>query len=82
MWIRSQNKKKLVKLKNIKIEHYTSADLKKVFDGCFIQVDEAGGIGDYSSEEKAIKVLDVIQTIMHDAGEDAVFIMPQDEEVK
>ena len=93
MIIRSQDKKIIVNLNNI--DTIDIADLQvRCFNGVF---DTAVVIGTYSTEEKAIKVLDMIQDkyaeyakVASAFGEDIrglyvlprVFQMPQDEEVE
>lgn len=89
MWIRSQNKELLVDTKTLGIKH-------EVDDFCQILFKEFSDqyivLGEYSTTEKALKVLDMIQEkIMHgnrlikkdkyDLRIDAVFEMPQDDEV-
>lgn len=49
MWIRSQDKKKLTEIHDVTIYHD-----KQIWAGCSF-------IGEYSTEEKALKVLDEIQ---------------------
>lgn len=50
MWVRSQDKKKLKEIHDVTIYHD-----KQIWAGCSF-------IGEYSTEEKALKVLDEIQT--------------------
>lgn len=50
MWIRSQDRKKLTEIHDVTIYHD-----KQIWAGCSF-------IGEYSTEEKALKVLDEIQT--------------------
>lgn len=94
MWIRSQDRKQLAELKNMRIIHYTSVSGDKEFDDCFIGMDEAGNIGDYSSEEKALKVLDMIDAFKNEPLQienlqsvyihdyEKTFQMPKDSEVE
>ena len=84
MIIRSQDKKVIVNLDNI--DTIDIADLQvRCFNGVF---DTAVVIGTYSTEEKAIKVLDMIQNayVKCEAntawGDDIAFQMPSDEEVE
>lgn len=49
MWIRSQDRKKLTEIHDVTIYHD-----KQIWAGCSF-------IGEYSTEEKALKVLDEIQ---------------------
>lgn len=50
MWVRSQNRKRLTEIHDVTIYHD-----KQIWAGCSF-------IGEYSTEEKALKVLDEIQT--------------------
>lgn len=69
MWIRSQDRKKLTEIHDVTIYHD-----KQIWAGCSF-------IGEYSTEEKALKVLDEIQKqIEYPYNE--VFQMPQDEDVE
>lgn len=95
MLIRSQDKNILVNF-NTAVRIYANGADKKVIevtyattDGRFCLYDK---LGKYSTEEKAIKVLDMIQDKYEnvkyenahgdsDCGEYASFQMPQDEEV-
>lgn len=90
MWIRSQSKKQLI----------NANDLYIGIRGKYYSISTGKGVdlGTYASEEKAIKVLDMIQDfeIRHqanlllaiyrepngDAEENMVFQMPQDSEVE
>lgn len=90
MWIRSQSKKQLVNANEL----YIGKREKKHF----ISTGKGIDLGTYASEEKAIKVLDMIQDfeIRHQANlllaiyrepngnaeENMVFQMPQDSEVE
>lgn len=71
MWIRSQDRKKLTEIHDVTIYHD-----KQIWAGCSF-------IGEYSTEEKALKVLDQIQYNMelfeHELA--MVFQMPTDTEV-
>lgn len=75
MWIRSQDRKKLTEIHDVTIYHD-----KQIWAGCSF-------IGEYSTEEKALKVLDEIHSIL-DANEwdisnlRVVFEMPADEDVE
>lgn len=77
MWIRSQNKKVLCKCEEVYLgDHY---------DYYQIETDK-WLLGEYSTEEKALKVLDVIQTHLEHleykvSGREVIFQMPQDDEV-
>ena len=83
MWIRSQDKKQLIKADDFTLF---------VEEGKFWICCNYSGVGDYSTEEKAMKVLDMIQKeirILEIAkiecgcytNYDTVFQMPSDEEV-
>ena len=90
MWIRSQSKKQLINANDLYIGKYR--------EKYFISTGKVNDLGMYSSEEKAIKVLDMIQDfeIRHQANlllaiyqesndnaeENMVFQMPQDSEVE
>lgn len=57
MWVRSQNKKDLINCKNLGIR-------KRLNEYVVVSISECGDfytLGSYSSEEKALKVLDEIQ---------------------
>lgn len=91
MWIRSQDKSRLIKAKNV-IEiidqgHVLSTDFSFKWRIYVNQVK----VGEYSSEEKALKVLDDIQReilkIMSNGTTfgfepPKIFLMPQDDEVE
>lgn len=79
MIIRSQDKKKIFNLEQIrKIDCETNS----------VMVDDISVIGTYSTEEKAIKVLDMIQNAYVECeantawGDDIAFQMPSNEEVE
>jgi len=90
MLIRSQNKEFLINLNNSFVIEVVGieGDFKVV---CSDQCNDYS-VGCYSTKEKAIKVLDMIQEVYcnfmsvknDDAwnGKDAVFCMPADEDVK
>lgn len=69
MWIRSQDRKKLTEIHDATIYHD-----KQIWAGCSF-------IGEYSTEEKALKVLDEIQK-RTEYLYPKVFQMPQDWEVE
>lgn len=69
MWIRSQDKKILTEIHNLDID-----DINQIWAGCSF-------IGEYSTEEKALKVLDEIQK-RTEYLYPKVFQMPQDWEVE
>lgn len=68
MWIRSQNLAVLVKVNEICIE-----DKTKIWADGYL-------IGKYSTEKKALLVLDMIERVAMYPG-NALFQMPQDDEV-
>lgn len=72
MWIRSQDRKILTEIHNLDID-----DINQICDGSSL-------LGKYSSEEKALKVLDQIQYNMEPFEHEPtmVFQMPQDEDVE
>lgn len=71
MWIRSQDRKKLTEIHDVTI--YRD---KQIWAGCSF-------IGEYSTKEKALSVLDEIQRfIYHIDNLYATFQMPQDEDAE
>lgn len=72
MWVRSQDRKILTEIHNLDID-----DINQIWDGSSL-------LGKYSSEEKALKVLDQIQYNMEPFEHEPtmVFQMPQDEDVE
>lgn len=72
MWIRSQDKTVLVEVNEICIEEKT-----KIWSDGYL-------IGKYSTEEKALKVLDEIQELIYFNAKDNGFTyqMPKDDEVR
>ena len=73
MWIRSQDKTRLIKPDYIRIN---GNDIEAIhFDMLCTE------IGEYSSEEKTLKVLDMIQKSIS-SHENFVFQMPLDSEVE
>ncbi|MGN1337369.1 MAG: hypothetical protein ACI4WW_02725 [Candidatus Coprovivens sp.] len=79
MWIRSQDKESLV--------HCIIVDIMKNRNGQYIIEAFVSGfngmysLGVYSTKEKALKVLDMIETFLNE-GISGTFPMPQDNEVK
>lgn len=69
MWIRSQDKKKLKEIHDVSIYHDT-----KIWADCSF-------IGEYSTKEKALLVLDMIEKVSMYQG-NTLFQMPQDWEVE
>lgn len=96
MWIRSQDKELLIKVKEVYISNNSLKNLwlKELYKketlilNYLIQTDMTA-LGTYSTKEKAMKVLDMIQERLfyierfgaHHTNE-IVFQMPQDEEVE
>lgn len=74
IWIRSQNKLKLTECKEIIIDQNDCFEY--IFEGYAID-DIPTILGMYSTEEKAIKVLDMIQKHI-ETHSNNVFQMPQD----
>lgn len=99
MLIRSQDKKNLIPIMPIgitEIVRSSRGEINKVDGYAIYSYDNANTIlGNYSTEEKAIKVLDMIEDAYnkcfafsmgndgyyHEARESKVFQMPQDSEV-
>ena len=81
MIIRSQNKKELHNLETIKMIKIVTNSQKHL-----VEVNSQKTIGTYSTEEKAIKVLDMIENACRNMAfiDEAavVFQMPQDESVE
>lgn len=76
MWIRSQDKKDLINSKNLGIR-------KRLNEHVVVSISECGDfypLGSYSSEEKALKVLDRIEELIENQC-GLTFYMPQDDEV-
>lgn len=69
MWIRSQDRKKLTEIHDATIYHD-----KQIWAGCSF-------IGEYSTEEKALLVLDMIEKVSTYQG-NTLFQMPADDEVE
>ena len=69
MWIRSQDRKILTEIQNLDID-----DINQIWDGSSL-------LGKYSTEEKALKVLDRIEELIENQC-GLTFYMPTDDEVK
>ena len=69
MWIRSQDRKILTEIHNLDID-----DINQIWDGSSL-------LGEYSTEEKAMKVLDRIEELIENQS-GLTFYMPTDDEVK
>ena len=74
MWIRSQDLYTLIKCERLSVRKCESEDYCVIGDECVV-------LGEYSTEEKALKVLDEIQNITEYLWHKA-FQMPQDEDVE
>lgn len=68
MWIRSQDRKILTEVHDLCID-----DVNQIWNGLLL--------GKYSTEEKALKVLDEIHCSLNN-GATNVYQMPQDEDVE
>lgn len=68
MWIRSQDRKLLLKANDILISNGS-----QIYIGCYL-------FGTYSTEEKALKVLDRIEELIENQC-GLTFYMPADEDV-
>lgn len=90
MLIRSQNKKCLVEINKMII--LASGKMVICYDTSCIMDEVYVNLGNYSSDEKALKVLDMIQeayckfmSVKNDdawSGKESVFYMPEDSEVE
>lgn len=69
MWIRSQDRKILTEIHNLDID-----DINQIWDGSSL-------LGKYSTEEKALELLDYIEDSL-EYPHSTVFQMPQDDEVE
>jgi hypothetical protein len=82
MWIRRQDKEMLIEAVCIYLggENHTKWDYHRIY------ASTAEGdnwyIGKYSTKEKALKVLDMIQKLIYDYQLGGVFQMPSDDEVE
>ena len=76
MWIRSQDKELLLNVKTISVGKDNS--IRCATDNSSLDILL---LGEYSSKEKAMKVLDMIQKFLDNEFLARVFQMPQDEEV-
>ncbi len=87
IWIRTQNKNRLLYIDKISIGHFDEIIERRffmkdkikrhwyIYDNNYIE------LGEYSSYKKCLKVLDIIQEyIQSRVNEYMVFQMPQDEE--
>ena len=77
MWIRSQDKKDLINSKNLGIR-------KRLNEHVVVSISECGDfypLGSYSSEEKALMVMDELQEEAWVEKKTYVYQMPVDDEV-
>lgn len=77
IWIRSQDKEMIINCYALEID---LGDGKSICSNGYV-------LGNYSSKEKALKVLDMIETHLEELeykinDREVVFKMPQDDEVK
>lgn len=93
IWIRGQERTSLIEVSHVRMGVYANdentLEYKIIYDTSDVMFD----LGTYSTEEKALKVLDMIQKIIVDNGymeagmprvfspQHCVFEMPADEEV-
>ena len=89
IWIRTQNKSRLLYIDKISIEYFDEIIERRFFKKdkikrhWYIYDKKYIEIGEYSSYEKALKVLDMIQEfIKARVNEDIAFQMPKNDEVK
>lgn len=69
MWIRSQDRKILTEIHNLDID-----DINQIWDGSSL-------LGKYSSEEKALLVLDMIEKVAM-YSDNTLFQMPADDDIE
>lgn len=73
MWVRSQDRLRLQYVNRFEIEHFENKEIATITGhGWFL--------GEYSTEGKALMVLDKIESYL-DYSNNIVFQMPQDDEV-
>ena len=85
MWIRTQDKEKLLKVKNLTLSRMWKYDHKRNLqwlDSYCVKEEEHLELGIYSSKDKALKVLDMIQKFLDNEFLMCVFQMPQDVDVE
>lgn len=74
MWIRSQDRLRLQYVNRFEIEHFENKEIATITGhGWFL--------GEYSTEEKALLVLDMIEKVAMYPG-NTLFQMPADDEVE
>lgn len=74
MWIRSQDRLRLQYVNCFEIEHFENKEIATITGNGWL-------LGEYSTEEKALKVLDEIKKNMEYSIFE-IFQMPQDDEVE
>lgn len=74
MWIRSQDRLRLQYVNRFEIEHFENKEIATITGHGWL-------LGEYSTEEKALLVLDMIEKVAMYPG-NTLFQMPQDDEVK
>ena len=72
IWIRSQDKEMIINCYALEID---LGDGKSICSNGYV-------LGTYSTKEKALKVLDMIETHLEIHDREVVFKMPQDDEVE
>jgi hypothetical protein len=79
MWIRSQDKETLTKVKHLSIRYLSGS--YSIFTDNHLAPNEICNLGTYSTKEKALKVLDKIVEEINYGDLQNVFQMPANEEV-
>ena len=81
MWIRSQDRKALLNVNQVLISPSVYGSIYYISDSLG---EESNVLGVYSTEEKALKVLNDIQELIHFNAKDNGFTyqMPQDEDIE
>lgn len=79
MWIRSQDKETLTDAKHLSIRYLNTN--YAIYTDNHLAPNEICSLGVYSTKEKTLKVLDMIQKFIDNEFLISVFDMPQDEEV-
>ena len=62
LWIRSQDRTKIIKAPSIEIERVYKEETRK--DAFYLCVDSSFWVGQYNTEERALEVLDEIQELI------------------
>lgn len=78
MWIRSQDRKALLNANQVLISPSVDGSIYYINDSLG---EESNVLGVYSTEEKALRVLDMIEKVSMYQG-NTLFQMPQDEDVE